>query len=101
VTFRDALAAVRCDLWDYPNYDRPSSDDDMVLIPRQSLFSLLNLARYPSKNSQSLDTVYTSFSPCQIVLGRHSAGWWRLRINDGAWIVHPLPVALGLCVTLW
>ena len=45
-TFSDALAAVRRDLWDYRNHDRSSSDDDMVLIPQQTVFSLLNLACY-------------------------------------------------------
>lgn len=45
-TFSDALATVRRDLWEYRNHDGSSSDDDMVLIPRQTVFSLLNLACY-------------------------------------------------------
>lgn len=45
-TFSDALAAVRRDLWDYRNHDRSSDDDDMVLIPQQTVSSLLNLACY-------------------------------------------------------
>jgi len=45
-TFSDALAAVRRDLWSDWNYDMSSSDDDLLLIPRQTLFSLLNLACY-------------------------------------------------------
>jgi hypothetical protein len=45
-TFSDALAAVRRDLWGGLNYGMSSSDDDMLLIPRQTVFSLLNLACY-------------------------------------------------------
>lgn len=45
-TFSDALAAVRRDLWDYRNHDGSPSDDDMVLIPRQTVSSLLNLVCY-------------------------------------------------------
>jgi hypothetical protein len=45
-TFSDALAAVRRDLWGYRNYDKSSSDDDILLIPRQTMISLLNLACY-------------------------------------------------------
>jgi len=45
-TFSDALAAVRRDLWSGGNYNMSSSDDDLLLIPRQILFSLLNLACY-------------------------------------------------------
>jgi hypothetical protein len=45
-TFSDALAAVRRDLWSGGNYAMSSSDDDPVLIPRQPLFSLLDIACY-------------------------------------------------------
>lgn len=45
-TFSDALAAVRRDLWGQWNYDTSSSDDDWLLIPRQTALSLLNLASY-------------------------------------------------------
>jgi hypothetical protein len=45
-TFSDALAAVRRDLWGDRNLAISSSDDDLLLIPRQTLFSLLDLACY-------------------------------------------------------
>jgi hypothetical protein len=45
-TFSDALAAVRRDLWGGLNYGMSSPDDDRLLIPRQTVFSLLNLACY-------------------------------------------------------
>lgn len=45
-TFSDALAAVRRDLWGQRNYDTSSPDDDWLLIPRQTVVSLLNLACY-------------------------------------------------------
>jgi len=45
-TFSDTLAAVRRDLWGQRNYDTSSSDDDLLLIPRQTVVSLLDLACY-------------------------------------------------------
>ena len=45
-TFSDALAAVRRDLWSGLNYGISFSDDDMLLIPRQTVLSLLNIACY-------------------------------------------------------
>jgi hypothetical protein len=45
-TFSDTLAAVRRDLWGDRHYDTSSSGDDMLLIPQQTLVSLLNLACY-------------------------------------------------------
>ena len=45
-TFSDALAAVRRDLWSGLNYGISSSDDDMLLIPQQTVLSLLNIACY-------------------------------------------------------
>jgi len=44
--FSDALAAVRRDLWRDLNYSPSPRDDDRLLIPRQTLLSLLDLACY-------------------------------------------------------
>lgn len=44
--FSDVLAAVRSDLWRYLNYSTSSQDADMLLIPRATLFSLLEVACY-------------------------------------------------------
>jgi len=45
-TFSDALAAVRRDLWGARNYRTSPENDDMLLIPRQTWFSLLDLVCY-------------------------------------------------------
>jgi hypothetical protein len=44
--FSDVLAAVRADLWHHLNYSTSSQDADMLLIPRATLFSLLEVACY-------------------------------------------------------
>ena len=44
--FSDVLAAVRADLWHHLNYSTSSQDADMLLIPRATLVSLLEVACY-------------------------------------------------------
>jgi hypothetical protein len=44
--FSDVLAAVRADLWNHLNYSTSSQEADMLLIPRATLFSLLEVACY-------------------------------------------------------
>jgi len=46
VAFSDVLAAVRRHLWEGPNNSYSSKSDEMILIPRSTLFSLLDLACY-------------------------------------------------------
>lgn len=45
-TFIDALAAVRRDLWSSVNYSTSAQQDDMLLIPKTTLSSLLEAACY-------------------------------------------------------
>jgi hypothetical protein len=45
-TFSDVLAAVRHDLWHHLNYSASFQDANMLLIPRATLFSLLEVACY-------------------------------------------------------
>jgi hypothetical protein len=54
-TFSDALAAVRSHLWDSMNYSTSSQNADMLLILQTTLFSLLEVACYSTKNGQSRD----------------------------------------------
>ena len=44
--FSDVLAAVRCHLWEGENNYHSSTKDEMILIPRSALFSLLDVACY-------------------------------------------------------
>ena len=44
--FSDVLAAVRRHLWEGPNNSYSSNNDEMILIPRSALFSLLDVACY-------------------------------------------------------
>ena len=44
--FSDVLAAVRRHLWERANNSFSSNDDEMILIPRSALFSLLEVACY-------------------------------------------------------
>ncbi len=44
--FSDVLAAVRSDLWHRSNYSTSPQDANMLLIPRATLFSLLEVACY-------------------------------------------------------
>lgn len=44
--FSDVLAAVRYDLWHHLNYSVSPKDANMLLIPRATLFSLLEVACY-------------------------------------------------------
>ena len=44
--FCDVLAAVRRHLWEGPNNSYSSNNDEMILIPRSALFSLLEVACY-------------------------------------------------------
>lgn len=44
--FSDVLAAVRRHLWEGPNNNYSANNDEMILIPRSALFSLLDVACY-------------------------------------------------------
>jgi len=44
--FSDVLAAVRRHLWEGPNNSYSSNPNEMILIPRSTLFSLLDVASY-------------------------------------------------------
>ena len=44
--FSDVLASVRRHLWEGPNNSYSSNRNEMILIPRSALFSLLDVACY-------------------------------------------------------
>ncbi len=44
--FSDVMAAVRRHLWEGPNNSYSANNDEMILIPRSALFSLLDVACY-------------------------------------------------------